>query len=221
MPGAIFPTMAAARDRLLALARRTPAPVAFAAGCLAAGGALLAPGPLAGAGALAAAGPQHAGQQHSGTPTPQVLMRSRELWATIDVCNSPKQPNTVGIRGSMPGDGKPSDKLYMRFGLEYLDAVNQWAALPSSSRAGCSSGPVQRRPPERLELHPEAAPRARQVRPAGHGRLPLDAGRTPVRPRRAADDRRAQRAGGRRTGRVQRRPLLALIRPARTGGGRW
>ncbi len=60
-------------------------------------------------------------------------MRSRELWATIDVCNSPKQPNTVGIRGSMPGDGKPTDKLYMSFGLEYLDAVNQWAALPSSS----------------------------------------------------------------------------------------
>ena len=60
-------------------------------------------------------------------------MRSRELWATIDVCNSPKQPNTVGIRGSMPGDGKPADKLYMSFGLEYLDAVNQWAALPSSS----------------------------------------------------------------------------------------
>lgn len=126
--------MAAARDRLLlALARRTPAPVALATACLAAGGALLASGLLAGAGALAAAGPRHASQQHSGTPTPQVLMRSRELWATIDVCNSAKQPNTVGIRGSMPGDGKPSDKLYMSFGLEYLDAVNEWAALPSSS----------------------------------------------------------------------------------------
>ncbi len=121
--------MAASRDRLMSLARRASAPFALAAACLAATAALTGSGPLSGAGALAAT----TGTTHAGTPTPQALMRSRELWATIDVCNSPKQPNTVGIRGSMPGDGKPTDKLYMSFGLEYLDAVNQWAPLPSSS----------------------------------------------------------------------------------------
>jgi hypothetical protein len=115
--------MAASRDRLPALARRAPAPVAAAVVCLAS-----AAGAIASAGALATPGSAHAG-----TPTPQVLLRSRELWATIDVCNSPKQPNTVGIRGSMPGDGKPADKLYMSFALEYRDAVNQWAPLPSSN----------------------------------------------------------------------------------------
>ncbi len=35
------------------------------------------------------------------------LLHSRELWATVDVCNPKDQPNTVGIRGSMPGDGMP------------------------------------------------------------------------------------------------------------------
>src|SRR5581483_8428828 len=28
---------------------------------------------------------------------------SPALWATIDVCNPPAEPDTIGIRGSMPG----------------------------------------------------------------------------------------------------------------------
>jgi len=107
-----------------ALARLAPAPVALAvvaalvilALCVAPGGASAAP-----------TSPQ------AGSPTVHQLLRSRELWATIDICNAPDQPNTVGIRGSMPGDGKTADKMYMEFGLEYIDAVNQWAPLPSSS----------------------------------------------------------------------------------------
>ena len=149
-------------------------------------------------------------------------MRSRELWATIDVCNSPKQPNTVGIRGSMPGDGKPTDKLYMSFGLEYLDAVNQWAALPSSSSgwvlvgAGSSSArqsgwSFTLKPPQgrgKFVLRGMVGFRwMRAGHQFAHATLPTTAGR--------------KAPGGRRTGRVQRREVLALIRPPRTGGGRW
>jgi hypothetical protein len=107
--------MAAAR-RLRLLARLAPGVVALAATCVAASGALAATGT----------------QPPATTPTIKALLRSRELWATIDVCNAPDQPNTVGIRGSMPGDGKAADKMYMNFSLEYVDAVNQWAPLPSS-----------------------------------------------------------------------------------------
>ena len=99
-----------------ALVRLAPGLIAVAAVCLAASGALAATG----------------AQQPVNTPTVKALLRSRELWATIDVCNAPDQPDTVGIRGSMPGDGKAADKMYMNFSLEYVDAVNQWAALPSS-----------------------------------------------------------------------------------------
>ncbi len=106
--------MAAVR-RLRSLGRLAPVLVALAAVGLAASGALAA-----------------TGTQHPATPTVQALLRSRELWATIDVCNAPDQPDTVGIRGSMPGDGKAADKMYMNFSLEYVDAVNQWAPLPSS-----------------------------------------------------------------------------------------
>ena len=157
------------------------------------------------------------------TPTPSALLRSRELWATIDVCNAPKQPDTVGIRGSMPGDGKPADKLYMSFGLEYLDAVNQWAALPSASSGWVLVGAGSScRPPGRLELHAEAAPRRAASSCCGassasagcaaghqfaHATLPTTAGRKAL-------------AGAEPEGFSAARCSL-LIRPARTGGGRW
>jgi hypothetical protein len=64
------------------------------------------------------------------------LLRSRELWATIDVCSPADQPNTVGVRGSMPGDRHPHDKMYMRFRLEYMNATTKhWADLSSAREA--------------------------------------------------------------------------------------
>jgi len=68
---------------------------------------------------------------------PHELLRSRELWSTIDVCNTAKQPDTIGIRGSMPGDGRAHDEMVMTFHLQYLNAVNQWVELEAAS-----SGPV-------------------------------------------------------------------------------
>lgn len=61
---------------------------------------------------------------------PRALRVSRELWATIDVCKAPDQPNTVGIRGSMPGDGQVHDTMYMSFRLQYMDTTSgQWVDL--------------------------------------------------------------------------------------------
>jgi hypothetical protein len=65
------------------------------------------------------------------------LLRSRELWATIDVCNAAKEPDTVGIRGSMPGDGHAKDAMYMRFQLEYLDPKSKAWSVPTH---GADSG---------------------------------------------------------------------------------
>jgi hypothetical protein len=62
----------------------------------------------------------------------KALLRSRELWATIDVCNPPDQRDYVGVRGSMPGDGHAHDKMYMSFRLQYLDATSKrWVDLAS------------------------------------------------------------------------------------------
>jgi hypothetical protein len=64
----------------------------------------------------------------------KALLRSRELWATIDVCNPADQPDTVGIRGSMPGDKHPHDKMFMSFRLQYQDVTTKkWLDLSSGA----------------------------------------------------------------------------------------
>jgi hypothetical protein len=62
------------------------------------------------------------------------LLSSHELWATIDVCSAADQPDTVGIRGSMPGDGQTRDRMYMSFRLQYMDvAGKRWVNLAGAS----------------------------------------------------------------------------------------
>jgi hypothetical protein len=92
---------------------RRIAPALAAAGALVAVGAALARGPF--------------------TP----LLKSPELWATVDICNPPHHPNTIGIRGSMPSDGHPHDAMYMRFLVQSLDVkTKQWADLGKSADSG-------------------------------------------------------------------------------------
>jgi len=88
---------------------------------------LLAIAALLGAAALATAAPARASATGPGA---HQLLASRELWATIDVCSPARQPNTVGIRGSMPGDRQSRDKMYMSFRLQYLNSATQrWIDL--------------------------------------------------------------------------------------------
>lgn len=69
------------------------------------------------------------------------LRLSPELWATIDVCNPSDQPYTVGIRGSMPGDGQSHDTMMMRFRLQYLDSTLQrWTDLSGADTEFLSVG---------------------------------------------------------------------------------
>ncbi len=71
-------------------------------------------------------------------PTPaHQLIHSRELWASVNVCSPKDQPNTIGIRGSMPGDGHPKDVMYMRFKVQYQDATTkQWVDLSQGADSG-------------------------------------------------------------------------------------
>ncbi len=50
---------------------------------------------------------------------------SDDLWATVNVCDTPDHPNTVGIRGSMPGSGVKDERMYMRFQLQYFRASDK------------------------------------------------------------------------------------------------
>jgi hypothetical protein len=70
------------------------------------------------------------------TARERALLDSHELWATIDVCDPADEPDTVGIRGSMPGDGQTNQKMYMSFRLQYLNASKQWVDLSSGASSG-------------------------------------------------------------------------------------
>jgi hypothetical protein len=89
--------------------------------------------------ALATAGASHeASKANFG---PRALRVSRELWATIDVCKPADQPNTVGIRGSMPGDGNAHDTMYMSFRLQYMETTTGlWVNLSKTAPAFVSVG---------------------------------------------------------------------------------
>jgi hypothetical protein len=94
--------------------------------------ALLAGGAVVGVGSTAAA----SALPRSTKPAPQPA-KSSELWATVDVCNAPHHPDTIGIRGSMPGDGHPHDTMYMRFLVQSFDATTHtWANIGRSADSG-------------------------------------------------------------------------------------
>jgi hypothetical protein len=114
--------------------------------------------------ALAASTAAHASASMPGsakTPKPapgeHALLSSHELWATIDVCDPADEPNTVGIRGSMPGDGKSNQKMYMSFRLQYMNAQKQWldvASGTSSSFVAVGSGGAARQGGATFDLKP-------------------------------------------------------------------
>jgi hypothetical protein len=111
---------------------------------------------LSASSALAASAPAKTGAPST---IERALLHSHELWATIDVCNPADQPDTVGIRGSMPGDKRPGDRMYMSFRLQYLSATGQWVDLASSASSGfvaVGSGASARQGGTSFELKPVA-----------------------------------------------------------------
>jgi hypothetical protein len=89
----------------------------------------------------------------------RALLHSHELWATIDVCDPADQPSTVGIRGSMPGDGHAHDSMYMSFRLQYMSASGRWVNLSSGASSGfvaVGTGASARQGGTSFELKPVA-----------------------------------------------------------------
>lgn len=113
------------------------------------------------AGAATAEHSSHAIDTHA-------LFKSRLLWATIDVCNPSDQPDTLGVRGSMPGDGEAGDTMYMRFRLQYLDTTTKvWTDLAngvSPHFASVGTGVSPRQGGRSFQLSPVAGQPAAMLR---------------------------------------------------------
>jgi hypothetical protein len=74
---------------------------------------------------------------------------SRDLWATVNVCDTAAAPNTIGIRASMPGSRSADEMRFMRFVVEYFsEADRRWYDVPAGGdsgflRVGKGRGPRQ------------------------------------------------------------------------------
>jgi hypothetical protein len=55
------------------------------------------------------------------------LLAATALWATVNVCDTPAHPDTIGIRASMPGAPRRAHAS-MRFSVQYR-TPNGWRAV--------------------------------------------------------------------------------------------
>lgn len=67
---------------------------------------------LAAAAALLVLAPAAAADRHT-------IYDSPRLWSTINVCDTRKSPDTIGIRASMPGSARRGEVMFMRFQVQY------------------------------------------------------------------------------------------------------
>jgi hypothetical protein len=68
---------------------------------------------------------------------PGALGRSRHLWATVNVCDTIAHPDTIGIRGSMPGSPGPGEQMFMRFRVQYFRGSDQhWHNITHGADSG-------------------------------------------------------------------------------------
>jgi hypothetical protein len=52
--------------------------------------------------------------------------RPPDLWATVNICDTVRYPDRMGVRASMPGSGRRGS-MYMRFQAQFFDgAANTW-----------------------------------------------------------------------------------------------
>ncbi len=61
------------------------------------------------------------------------------LWATVNVCDTVAHPDTIGIRGSMPGSGRRGDRMFMRFTVQYQALDGGWRPLTMGGDSGWES----------------------------------------------------------------------------------
>jgi hypothetical protein len=55
------------------------------------------------------------------------LLAATALWATVNVCDTPAHPDTIGIRASMPGTPRRA-RAAMRFSVQYRTPTG-WSAV--------------------------------------------------------------------------------------------
>ena len=75
----------------------------------------------------------------AGAPARQAdsIYHNKRLWATVNVCDTVGHPDSIGIRGSMPGSGDRAEDMFMRFQVQYYTAQDKlWHNLGPGADSG-------------------------------------------------------------------------------------
>jgi hypothetical protein len=68
---------------------------------------------------------------------PPSLTGSPLLWVTVNVCDTAKNPDTIGVRGSMPGSGRSGEQMYIRFRVQYFSrSEGRWHNVTQGADSG-------------------------------------------------------------------------------------
>lgn len=68
-------------------------------------------------------------------PAPASASHARDLWATVNICDTERNANVLGVRASMPGNGT-KQTMWMRFRASYFDrATERWRDVGGTSRS--------------------------------------------------------------------------------------
>ena len=65
------------------------------------------------------------------------IYQNKRLWATINICDTVGHPDSIGIRGSMPGTGNRAEDMFMRIQVQYYTAADaSWHNLEEDDDPG-------------------------------------------------------------------------------------
>jgi hypothetical protein len=65
------------------------------------------------------------------------IYHSPLLWATINVCDTEANPDTIGLRGSIPGSGRRGERMYVRFQVQYWSRMERrWHNITQGADSG-------------------------------------------------------------------------------------
>ena len=60
----------------------------------------------------------------------------KDLWATVNICDTVKYPDQMGVRASMPGDGA-RERMFMRFHAQFYNPVTKkWFDVKGTAASG-------------------------------------------------------------------------------------
>ena len=65
----------------------------------------------------------------------------RDLWATVNICDTKKNPDMLGIRARMPGTAK-RERMYMRFTAQFRKK-GRWRAVDNGRSRWIKAGSAQ------------------------------------------------------------------------------